>query len=149
MEVTNVFGIGLRKSNKKKSQAIVEFAIVLGVFMLLLLGMVDFGRALNAQITITNASREGARWASLHPDNLDSTGNDPESIQYHVRREAPQLNLNPSSQIQVTFPSGARTPGLPVRVQVQYTIGPTTMLLAPFFGPGGLTLTAFTEMVIE
>jgi Flp pilus assembly protein TadG len=43
----------------------VEFAIVVPLLLLLVFGIVDFGRALNAQIMVTQAAREGARWDAL------------------------------------------------------------------------------------
>jgi Flp pilus assembly protein TadG len=39
----------------------VEFALLLPLLLLLIFGIIDFGRALNAQITLTEAAREGAR----------------------------------------------------------------------------------------
>lgn len=39
----------------------VEFALVLPVLLLALVGVVEFGRVFNAQIVLTNAAREGAR----------------------------------------------------------------------------------------
>jgi len=39
--------------------AAVEFAIMLPLLLLLIFGIIDFGRALNAQVTITQAAREG------------------------------------------------------------------------------------------
>jgi len=47
----------------------VEFALLLPVLLLLLFGIIDFGRALNAQITLTQAVREGARLASFGQGN--------------------------------------------------------------------------------
>jgi Flp pilus assembly protein TadG len=43
----------------------VEFALLLPVLLLLLFGIVDFGRLLNAQIVITQAAREGSRLQAL------------------------------------------------------------------------------------
>jgi hypothetical protein len=43
----------------------VEFALVLPVLVLILFGIVDFGRMLNAKITLTEAAREGARATAL------------------------------------------------------------------------------------
>ena len=48
-----------------RGAAAVEFAIVLPVVLLLVCGIVDFGRMLDIQITLTNAAREGARWVAL------------------------------------------------------------------------------------
>ena len=47
--------------------ALVEFALILPVLILLLVGILDTGRVVNAYVTISNASREGARYAALHP----------------------------------------------------------------------------------
>ena len=45
-------------------QALVEFALVLPLLMLLVLGAVDFGRAMYAMITVNNASFHSALWAA-------------------------------------------------------------------------------------
>lgn len=42
-----------------------EFALVLPVLLMLIFGIVDFGRMLSAKITVTEAAREGARAAAL------------------------------------------------------------------------------------
>jgi len=49
----------------KRGAAAVEFALVLPLLVALVLGIVDFGRAYNQQITLTQIAREGARLASL------------------------------------------------------------------------------------
>lgn len=41
----------------------IEFALLLPVMLLILGGIIDFGRAFFTQITVTNAAREGARAA--------------------------------------------------------------------------------------
>jgi Flp pilus assembly pilin Flp len=48
-----------------RGAAAVEFALLLPLLVLILFGIIDFGRALNAQITITQAAREGARALSF------------------------------------------------------------------------------------
>lgn len=64
--------IGLRRSlairtvahrgrGGERGQGLVEFAMLVPVFMLLLLGMLEFGTAFNHNLTIGYASREGAR----------------------------------------------------------------------------------------
>jgi Flp pilus assembly protein TadG len=49
----------------RRGAAAVEFALVLPVCFLLLIGMIEFGRMLMVQQILTNASREGARKAVL------------------------------------------------------------------------------------
>jgi len=45
--------------------AAVEFALILPVVLLVIFGIIDFGRMLNAQITLTEAAREAARATAL------------------------------------------------------------------------------------
>jgi len=46
-------------------QALVEFTMVLPIFVLLLFGMIDFGRGFYTWLLLTNAAREGARVAAV------------------------------------------------------------------------------------
>lgn len=50
-------------NRRERGAALVEFAIVLPLFLLLIGGMVDFGRAFYTEVMLTNAAREGARAA--------------------------------------------------------------------------------------
>jgi Flp pilus assembly protein TadG len=56
---------GRRARDRDRGAAAVEFALLLPMLLLLVFGIIDFGRALNAQITLTQAAREGARLAAL------------------------------------------------------------------------------------
>ena len=49
----------------RKGQAMVEFALVLPLVLLLVVGMLEFARAWNLHQTMTDAVREGARRAVL------------------------------------------------------------------------------------
>lgn len=55
-----------RASQRRKGQALVEFALVIPLFLLLLVGLFDLGRAVFAYNTLTNAAREGARIAIVN-----------------------------------------------------------------------------------
>lgn len=48
---------------KKDGQALVEFALILPILLLLVLAMIEYGWLLNAKITLNSAAREGARVA--------------------------------------------------------------------------------------
>ncbi|MBN2048297.1 MAG: thrombospondin type 3 repeat-containing protein, partial [Anaerolineaceae bacterium] len=57
--------IGMKKEQMRpRGQALLEFALVLPLFLLLLYGIVEFGRLLTAVITINTASREAVRYGS-------------------------------------------------------------------------------------
>jgi Flp pilus assembly protein TadG len=51
----------------------VEFALILPLFLLLVLGMVDFGRAYNMQLALTEAAREGVRPIALREPGANAT----------------------------------------------------------------------------
>ena len=50
---------------ERKGQAVVEFALILPVFVLLVFGALEFGRAYYTLHLLTNAAREAARVGSL------------------------------------------------------------------------------------
>ena len=50
---------------KENGQAMVEFAIVLPVFLVLLFGIIEFGITFNHYLTLTDAVRAGARQAAV------------------------------------------------------------------------------------
>ncbi len=53
----------LRRSDA--GQSLVEFALVMPIVLLMLVGIIEFGRAWNVQQVLTDAAREGARQAVL------------------------------------------------------------------------------------
>lgn len=70
-------------SRRSRGQALVEFAFVAPVFLLLLFAIIDFGRYVYYVQILNNAAREGARYAIVHgsrsftptgPPSADSTG---------------------------------------------------------------------------
>lgn len=52
--------------NKDHGTAMIEFALVLPIFLLLVFGIVNYGILLFDQAVITNAAREGARWGAIN-----------------------------------------------------------------------------------
>ncbi len=59
-----------RRRSRGSGQSLVEFALILPVFLLILAGILDFGFMLNTRITLINGTREAARWAVTEPDVL-------------------------------------------------------------------------------
>lgn len=64
----------LKHMKKENGQAMVEFALVLPLLLLLVGGIIDFGWIFYNQISANNASREAARYIAIHyiPDNMSS-----------------------------------------------------------------------------
>jgi Flp pilus assembly protein TadG len=68
---------GIPRHRKSRGQAMVEFSLLAGLMMLLLMGIFDFGRAIAVYINIAEAAHEGARqlvlrsnYASTYPDTV-------------------------------------------------------------------------------
>ena len=61
-----------QRRRKSRGQAMVEFSLLAGLMMLLLMGIFDFGRAIAVYINIAEAAHEGARQLVLR-SNYNST----------------------------------------------------------------------------
>ncbi len=55
----------MRLTKNQEGQSLVEFALVIPLLLIILMGIIEFGLMFNSFIVITNGSREGARLASL------------------------------------------------------------------------------------
>ena len=55
-------------ARRRRGQALVEFALVIPIFLLMLVALFDLGRAVFAYNTLTNAAREGVRLAIVNQD---------------------------------------------------------------------------------
>jgi len=127
-----------RKAPRDRGAAAVEFALLLPLLMLLVFGIVDFGRALSAQITLTQAAREGARLAALGEPNVVSS------------TQAAATGLNPVNVTVTSCPAGAGA-GVNAVVQVSYTFSFITPIaaIAGLFGSGfGSTMTLTAQGVM-
>ena len=54
-----------KKLEARRGTALVEMALVLPIFLLVVLGIIEFGRAMMVANMVTNAAREGARLAVI------------------------------------------------------------------------------------
>lgn len=97
-----------RNSPHDRGAAAVEFALLLPVLLLLVFGIIDFGRALNAQVTLTQAAREGARMAALGEPNVVSG------------TQAAATGLSPVTVTVTSCPAGAGV-GVNAVVKASYT----------------------------
>ncbi|HEY9294325.1 MAG TPA: TadE family protein [Microlunatus sp.] len=110
--------------------AVVEFALVLPILLLLVFGIVEFGRAYSIQTTISGAAREGARVMALQ--------NDQSAARTAAKSAAANLSLT-NGQISVTpttCEADTTTPTATAVVTVTYPMS----LLSGFFG-SSITLT--------
>ncbi len=62
-----------KKAGEGDGQSLVELALLLPILILILAGALDLARVYDAYVSITNAAREGARYAAAHPTD-DGSG---------------------------------------------------------------------------
>ena len=108
------------KKNLRREQgnSLVEFALLLPIFLGLVLGTFDFGNGFNTYIGMVNAAREGALWISRYPD--DRSG-----MEARIYEEAGRVGLTPGNINIILSPnSGAFTAGemVSVRLETNYTL---------------------------
>ena len=77
--------------------AMVEFAFIAALLFTLLLGFIDFGRALFLYNNLTNAAREGARAAAVQFPNPCATEDDKTLIRDRVANRIREFNANPAA----------------------------------------------------
>lgn len=133
----------LRVHREDRGQALVELALVSVLLLLLLLGVVDFGRAFNNYIIITNAAREGARYASRFPQYaqgiLDATIQEAENSGITLAEE--DIYITPDPRDGLPAPAGSM-----IWVGVQYEFD---TIMGAMIGMGTLTMRSATQMVVS
>ena len=76
-----------------RGQALVEFAIVLPLLVLIVLGIMQFGLLFWGQITLTQVARDTGRWAATQPACDQGTGTDQADVIGEAREIAAGSNL--------------------------------------------------------
>lgn len=128
---------------RERGQGMVEFAFSVTIMVLILMGIVDLGRAYYIYVALTNAAGEGAAYASMNPNCLSCS--DPNNVNYRVRNESLRGIIQTDNIESVTVTtSGTPQMGSPVRVVVTYRYDFITPYL-PALGFSTITLRAAAE----
>ena len=144
---------------RERGAALVEFALVLPILLVLLLGTIDFGKAINYWIDQTHLSAEGVRWAAVNKN----PGSGGVSLQQYIKQQADTHELRSGgpgvagsgAEVCVDFPNGGTpTVGDPVRVRISTTyhwmLGGLLSMLDPSSSfAGTTTLSASATMRLE
>ena len=131
----------------ERGQAAVEFALVVPVICLLVLALIDFGKALNYWLDTSHLANEGARMAAVLGNSPEPGGNWKQWIQQQA--ETTELrngtgSVTSPAQVCVSFPNGAPKIGDPVKVTVS---APYKWI--PFVGGATINLRAEATMRLE
>jgi Flp pilus assembly protein TadG len=139
-----------RRSRRTKAQALVEFALVAPIFFLILFGIVEAGRFIFHYQLLSNATRDGARYAIVHgastldppasgPGSADPSGANVKAV---VLESAIAIADDGNLTVTVVWPLSNER-GDPVTVSVAYQYDPIVPLLP------SINVTAESTLVIN
>jgi Flp pilus assembly protein TadG len=125
-------------------QTFAEFALVTGVFLLLMFGLMEMATTVFAYTTICEAAREAARYAIAHsPTSANPATNS--QIQQVAISAAPSLGLT-ATNVSVSWPADSN---LPSKKDIQITISYPYTLRIPMMSPITLTLAATSQSLVS
>jgi Flp pilus assembly protein TadG len=105
----------LRNFRSQRGQALVEFAIVIPLLLMVMLGIYQFGVVYNNWVTLTDAARAGARQAAVSRGLADPSG----TTIARVKASATDLDQSKLG-VTVTPANGSWTQGADTTVQATY-----------------------------
>lgn len=163
----------------RRGQALVEFALVVGVFMLVIGGIVQFGLILWSQNTITQIARDTARWAVTQSTSPCDSATSRAALAVAANDLAGQASLmsysagmwasapsigslgdegvgadwqSADSSFPADCPPSDNATTWTVRVRINHVVPvfiPGLHLLEPTCGSSGWCLSSTTELVME
>ncbi len=83
--------LGHARTSKANGQSLVEFAMVIPVFLMILFAIFDFGFMAFSRLTLINATREGAHAATVQSDNSLAIDENLDSPGGPIRANAPGI----------------------------------------------------------
>ena len=122
-------------ARREKGQAMVEAALVIPLFIIILVGIIDFGWIYSHQLMINNLSRDGARYAVVHYGESNLT----EQVTTHVKGSTSVID--PDQLSVVLTPSGGDI-GVTVSTDL-----PVLTPLTDIFVPGETILITSTTVM--
>jgi Flp pilus assembly protein TadG len=151
---------------RSRGQALAEFALVFPIFMLVMVGIFDVGRAVYAYNTVSNAARVGGRVASVNQiynsvgcdqtKPIQSLSNPKWSVVACAAQSAVSLGIAPVNVV-VSYASppgkvlscsaGALSVGCLATVTVTYTYTPVTPIIGNLIG--SITISSASQVEIE
>jgi hypothetical protein len=153
-----------RRRSGERGSAIIEFAYTLVISFVLIFAIIDFGRALYSYHFVSEAAREGTRFASVRGALCSNSANpcpaQADDIVAFVKTLVPdgidpnQVNVIPQWPGNGEPVCGTNYPGCPVQVQVTYNFS----FIFPFdfyklppisFLANSILMSSTSEMIIS
>jgi Flp pilus assembly protein TadG len=138
----------------ESGQAMVEFTLVLPLLLLILLGMLDFGKAFNYWIDETHLASQGARLAAVNAPTSVTGG---VSLVQYIQQQADTSELKNGgtaavpqrAKVCVSFPNGTANVGDPVQVSVSVSYNWLPFITNRIGGATSTTITGSSVMRLE
>ena len=129
----------LRGVRSTSGMSVVETALVLPLFLILLIGVIDGGRVMFTQAMVYYAAQEATRWAVANPKEPEQTEQEyKDSITDYANSRLILISRNKSAAVSTVAPpdptDGTRT----VSVTINYSFD----FIIPFLGIGPMMLTS-------
>jgi Flp pilus assembly protein TadG len=137
----------LRRAGER-GQSLVEFSLAITIFIVLVMGVIDLGRAVYEFNGVSQAARELARVASVHPGSTLGNSSEATSTLATQRGLVPGLGSPSYACIDIAGDAVTKTcnGGNWVRVTISSTFIPVTPLAGIL---GAVTLTSSASAKIE
>jgi Flp pilus assembly protein TadG len=138
MKPVHPFSHGQSVTSKRRGAAAVEFAVIAPLLVAIVLGLVEFGRAIMVEQTLVSSARESCRVAVL-------AGTTKQDV---IDRATASLNAAGISTFTITMnpdPPSSASEGTPVTVTIKVPFNNVTWLPVPIY-LGGKNLTASSVM---
>lgn len=108
----------------------VEFAILAPVLIMLLLGIIEYGRAYNAQISLSNAAREGVRVMAIS-NNQATARTAAKNVAVSLSPALVDTNFIFSATGGTTNGTGNCSTGAQMTVTINYSLSPLAGITGP------------------
>ena len=147
-------GAGNRRARGQAGQALVEFALVAFLTIIMLLFVVETARMVLIYTAVADSAREGVRYAIVHGStrptgtaqyDASGPGNTAQvlAVVNNFAGSAPLSLSLLAGNVTVTYPNSSNAPGQPVNVKVVYPYNPLTT-----FFPATLRLGSVSQGII-
>ena len=133
----------IKKMKGQRGASAIEFAIILPVLLVILMGTMEFGYVMFAKAVITNASREGARRGIVYGDPRPGDAAIVQAVNDYCS------NLIPSATVTTQVARAGSDAGNPLTVRVNYLHNFWVLHNLPFGIAGPIDLGAQTVMRME
>ena len=144
----------MKNQRRYSGQSVVEFALIFPLAFFLITGFLDLGRGVFYYSSLTNAVREGTRYAIVHKDELNAAFNNPtdNSLQDKVLEYAFGLSGTPDPLTKDDISVAIEKENnyfTTVSIEITYPYKPITPGIKELFGSTeGIDLTVQSKMYV-